>query len=300
MLFGRYQLVSAQIKDYVYGLYGRSPMPIDPEVTQTVLQGYERGQEPVTGRAADYLEPEMEKAREAAGSLAKDLGDVLTYALYPVTGLRFLKWKYGEEPIPDEVKPKSLEQVKQRMAEEEDLVAKARAGLLVEKGSQEAAAPAGAPRAPASGTARSFNVYVGSEVYQVQVEPAPGDGIGSMGGVQYAVAPVAQPQPAPAAAPAPQPAPAAAVPAPQPAAPVPAPAAAPAVDGTAITAPMPGILLRYVVEVGQQVKKGSPVLMIEAMKMENALPSPIDGTVKEFKVSPGSWVKKNDVLALIG
>ena len=63
---------------------------------------------------------------------------------------------------------------------------------------------------------------------------------------------------------------------------------------------MPGILLRYVVEVGQQVKKGTPVLMIEAMKMENSLPSPVDGTVKEFKVSPGSWVKKNEVLALIG
>jgi biotin carboxyl carrier protein len=36
------------------------------------------------------------------------------------------------------------------------------------------------------------------------------------------------------------------------------------------------------------------------MKMENSLPSPVDGTVKELNVSPGTWVKKNDVLAVIG
>ena len=298
VLFGRYELVSAQIKDYVYGLYGRSPMPIDPEVTRTVLEGYERGQEPVTGRAADFLEPELEKAREATAGLARDIGDVLTYALYPVTGLRFLKWKYGLEPVPDEVKPKSLEQVKQRMAEDEELVSKARAGLLVEKGSQEAAAPASAPGGHAPASARSFNVYVGSEMYQVQVEPTAGDGAANGGAVSYAVAPVAQPQPAPAAPAAPAPAPQPAV-APAPAAQA-APEAATAMEGTPITAPMPGILLRYVVEVGQQVNKGTPVLLIEAMKMENSLPSPIDGTVKEFKVTPGSWVKRNEVLALIG
>jgi biotin carboxyl carrier protein len=63
---------------------------------------------------------------------------------------------------------------------------------------------------------------------------------------------------------------------------------------------MPGILLRYAVEAGQQVKKGTPVLFLEAMKMENSLPSPVEGTVKELKVSPGTWVKKNDVLAVIG
>ena len=298
VLFGRYELVSAQVKDYVYGLYGRSPMPIDPEVTRTVLEGYERGQEPVTGRAADFLEPELEKAREATAGLAKDIGDVLTYALYPVTGLRFLKWKYGQEPVPEEVKPKSLEQVKQRMAEEEELISKARAGLLVERGSQESAAPAAAPGAHTPASARSFNVYVGSEMYQVQVEPTAGDGAANRGAVAYAVAPAAQPQPAPAApaAPAPAPQPAAA-PAPQAQA---APAAATAMEGTAINAPMPGILLRYVVEVGQQVKKGTPVLLIEAMKMENSLPSPVDGTVKELNVAPGSWVKRNDVLALIG
>ena len=111
VLFGRYAMVSGQVKDYVYGLYGRTPTPIDSDVARQVLKDYERGQEPITGRAADYLEPEMDRAREATEGLAKDAGDVLVYALYPVTGLRYLQWKYGLEPIPDDVKPKTLEQI---------------------------------------------------------------------------------------------------------------------------------------------------------------------------------------------
>jgi pyruvate carboxylase subunit B len=290
VLFGRYTMVSTQVKDYVYGLYGRTPTPIDPEVTKEVLKDYERGQEPVSGRAADYLEPEMDKAREATEGLAQDIGDVLTYALYPVTGLRFLKWKYDLEPIPDEVRAKTLEQINA----EEELVSKAKAGLLVEKGSQEATASA-VPSGPAAG--RAFNVYVGNEKYQVQVESL-GDGGGSVitAPSGYTVTPTSAP---PVAAPPVQPS-APPPPTPVAAAPAPAPAAQESVEGTAIRAPMPGIMLRYAVEVGQQVKKGAPVLVLEAMKMENSLPSPVDGTVKELKVSPGTWVKKNDILAIIG
>ena len=288
VLFGRYTMVSAQVKDYVYGLYGRTPTPIDPEVTREVLKDFERGREPVTGRAADYLEPEMDKAREATEGLARDIGDVLTYALYPVTGLRFLKWKYGLEPIPDEVKAKTLDEINA----EEELVSRAKAGLLVEKGSEDAAAPAAA--GPASG--RAFNVYVGNEVYQVQVESlAYGGASGIAAPAGYAVTPaVAPPVPTAPARPAAPPPPTAVTPTP-----APSPAAQESAEGAAIRAPMPGIMLRYVVEVGEQVKKGAPVLVLEAMKMENSLPSPVDGTVKDLRVSPGTWVKKNDILAII-
>ena len=64
VLFGRYEMVSGQVKDYVFGLYGKPPREIDPEVTSKVLKDYDRGQNPVSGRAADYLEPEMEQAIE--------------------------------------------------------------------------------------------------------------------------------------------------------------------------------------------------------------------------------------------
>jgi len=129
VLFGRYKMVSSQVKDYVYGLYGKPPAPIDSRIQKEILKGYERGSKPITCRPADVLEPELEKAKETTKDIAKDIGDVLIYALYPTTGMRFLKWKYGLETPPPETKPKTLEDVKR----EDELIAKAKAGELVEK-----------------------------------------------------------------------------------------------------------------------------------------------------------------------
>jgi len=112
VLFGKYKMVTNEVKDLVYGLYGKTPTPIDPEVQKTVLKGYKRGDTPVTGRAADYLEPELEANREAIGDLAKDDFDLLIYSLYHTTGEQFLKWKYGLEERPAEVKPKTLEDIR--------------------------------------------------------------------------------------------------------------------------------------------------------------------------------------------
>ena len=129
VLAGRYKLVSTQVMDYCYGLYGKPPAPIDPEVQKMVLKYYKRGQTPVTCRPADLLEPELDKAREAVKDFTQEIGDVLTAAIYPITGLRFLKWKYGLETPPPEVRPKTLDDVKN----EDELIAKAKAGQLVEK-----------------------------------------------------------------------------------------------------------------------------------------------------------------------
>jgi pyruvate/oxaloacetate carboxyltransferase len=112
VLFGKYKMVTNEVKDLVYGLYGKTPTPIDPEVQKKVLKGYKRGETPVTGRAADYLQPELENAREKIGDLARDDFDLLIYALYPTTGEQFLKWKYGLEQKPAAVKPKTLEDIR--------------------------------------------------------------------------------------------------------------------------------------------------------------------------------------------
>lgn len=121
VLRGRYNVVTTEVKDLAYGLYGKTPIPVDPEVRKKVLKGYKRGQEPITGRPADYLEPELEKARETAGDLAKDEYDLLIVALYPTTGVQFLKWKYGLEERPPAVKPKTLEDIRK----EDEALAKA-------------------------------------------------------------------------------------------------------------------------------------------------------------------------------
>jgi pyruvate carboxylase subunit B len=123
VLFGRYKMVSMETQDYVYGLYGRPPVPITDEIKKLVLKGYKRGKEPITCRPADLIEPEMEKAKEETKGLAKDLCDALIYALYPKTGINFLKWKYSVEPMPEKLKPKTLEEVRK----EDEAIAKAKA-----------------------------------------------------------------------------------------------------------------------------------------------------------------------------
>jgi glutaconyl-CoA decarboxylase len=114
--------------------------------------------------------------------------------------------------------------------------------------------------------------------------------------------------PASAPAPAPRPAPRAEVPkpaAPKPAAPKPAaappkPAAPLSGGGERITAPIPGKVMSVMAKVGDSVSAGQVLLVIEAMKMENNIISPIDGTVKEIAVSNNADVSTGDLLAVVG
>jgi biotin carboxyl carrier protein len=63
-----------------------------------------------------------------------------------------------------------------------------------------------------------------------------------------------------------------------------------------IKAPMPGLVLNILVEEGADVKKGDPLLVLEAMKMENILKSPADAKVKKVSVKKGVAVEKNQIL----
>lgn len=104
-----------------------------------------------------------------------------------------------------------------------------------------------------------------------------------------------------AVAPAPS-VPAAPVPAAPAAAPAATPAAAPAVAvaaGTTVTAPLPGNVLQVKVSVGQAVKAGDVLVIIEAMKMENEVASPSDGVVKQIVANKGAVVATGDTLLVI-
>ena len=285
----RYKMITDQVKDLCYGLYGKTAVPINPDVQEKALKGYERGEEPITCRPAEVLAPELPQAEEDVKGLAVDLDDTILYAIYPVTGKKFLKWKYGKEEPPEEVKPKTLDQVKA----EDELVKKARAGLLVEKQAQ--AAPA------KSENLRTFNVFVGEEFFEVGV-----DALGESPVISYMQqmpaqmpqAPMVPPAAAPTPAPAAPAAPAAAEPAKAPEAAPPAEAAS--VDGTPLPAPMPGMIVSYAKQVGDAVDEGETVVVLEAMKMENALPAPTSGTIKAINYSSGDSVAKGDVLLVIG
>ncbi|WP_319547416.1 pyruvate carboxylase subunit B [Desulfogranum marinum] len=271
----RYKMITAQVKDLCYGLYGKTAIPIDPEVQKKALKGYERGEEPISCRPAEVLEPELEKAKEEIGDLAKDIDDLILYAIYPVTGKKFLEWKYGVSEPPEEVRPLTMDEIKAKDA----LVAKAKAGQLLE-------AKPDTPEKTAN--LRTFNVFVDGEYFNVEVDPT-GD-VPVM--AAPAAAPAAAPKPAAAAAPA------AAAPAAAPAAAAPAPVAVE--GGTPLTAPMPGLIIKYNVNVGDTVSAGDTVVILEAMKMENALGAPCDGEVKALGFASGDTVVKDAVLAVIG
>jgi pyruvate carboxylase subunit B len=93
----RYKMVPKEVKDYVKGLYGKSPAMIDPKVRLKVLCD----EEPITVRPADLLAPEYGNAMKEvdAQGLARKDEDYLTYALYPQVALKFLQGKAVEEPL---------------------------------------------------------------------------------------------------------------------------------------------------------------------------------------------------------
>ena len=69
--------------------------------------------------------------------------------------------------------------------------------------------------------------------------------------------------------------------------------------GGEVTAPMPGLILEIMVAVGDHVVSGTPVLKMEAMKMENEIPSPVQGTVKTITVKKGDNVSTDETLMVI-
>ena len=115
---------------------------------------------------------------------------------------------------------------------------------------------------------KNYTITVNGNVYEVSVEEG---GAGA--------APAAAPKAAPAAAP-------------KAAAP-----AAGATGATKITAPMPGKILAIKANVGDAVKKGQAIMVLEAMKMENEIVATADGTVASINTTVGSSVEAGDILA---
>lgn len=124
---------------------------------------------------------------------------------------------------------------------------------------------------------KNYRITVNGNVYDVAVEET-GAGTAPVAPVAPAAAPKAAPKAAPAAAPK---------------------AAAGAQGGVKITAPMPGKVLSVKAPVGTAVTKGQVVMILEAMKMENEIVAPQDGTVASIDVAEGGSVEAGAVLATL-
>jgi len=171
LLGERYKNITKETQAILKGQYGATPIPVDKDLQERVLEGAK----PMTSRPADHIDPEMETLTENLEQTANDKGfayhgveDVLTYALFPQVGLKFLQNRGNPdafEPPPGEEEPA-----------DPDLTP---------------------PSAPASGGAERYQVRVNGQTYDVEVAPG-----GSIGAISPSVeaAPVA---PAAAAAPAP-------------------------------------------------------------------------------------------------
>ncbi|MCB1791124.1 MAG: sodium-extruding oxaloacetate decarboxylase subunit alpha [Gammaproteobacteria bacterium] len=164
----RYKNISKETAGVLRGEYGSTPAPVNAELQQRVLAD---GESPVTCRPADLLQPEIDRLSEEFRGLASErnirvaeaeIDDVLTYALFPQIGLKFLENRDNPdafEPAPgNEPKP-------------------------------QAAAPAASAAAP--GGPEAYQVTVDGRTYNVTVAP---------GGEVTQIQPSAAPAPAPAAA----------------------------------------------------------------------------------------------------
>lgn len=248
VLFGRYKMISDQVKEYVFGMYGRAPSKVNPEVISAALSGYDKGSHPISERPADHIKPEIETAKAAVSDITDDIDDVLIYALYPTTGMKFLRIKHGLDPVPEEMKA--------------DLADKP----------NNLSTLTGLSRPEKSASVRAFNVFIDDSYFKVEVDPTDGSSFTTAGVSSNERSPENNTSPEKSEF-------------------------SPG-NGT-LSSPMPGILLHYIVEVGQRVEVGDPIAVLEAMKMENTLPSPIGGTVESLSVEPGAIVVKGEVLAII-
>ena len=130
-------------------------------------------------------------------------------------------------------------------------------------------AKSSSPKGSVSSKARKFNVYIDDEVFEVFVDSSSNtvDGATQPSGIKAPNTPSLDADSSNA--------------------------------DVLLESPLPGLLLRYAVEEGQEIKEGEPVVVIEAMKMENSLPSPVSGTVKSLPFETGVKVARADILATI-
>ncbi len=257
MTGGRYKSVTNEVKNYFLGQYGKAPAPVNAKVKQLAVGDAEV----ITCRPADLLEPEMARLQVESERIAKSDEDVLTYAMFPDIGQTFLQERNAGSLKPEALQTKeAVNTASARYAPNEFKVTLHGETFHIKL---TGSGHAGEEKRP-------FYVSVDGIVEEVIVETldeieVSGGSIGTKNGGKKKASTTSSGRPRPHHA-------------------------------GCVTTAMPGTIVAVKAKVGDKVKAGDGVLVIEAMKMENEIQASTTGTVVAVHVSKGDAVTPDESL----
>jgi oxaloacetate decarboxylase alpha subunit len=302
----RYKLVPGEVRDYIQGYYGRPPAPINQEIAKKILGD----RTPITGRPADLLEPRMEKLRNELIGLVSSEEDVISYALFPQVARRFFEFrksgKYQEEQ-PAARKEGLIKLEKVLPAVPEKAAINEKASIAVKENVPPKQAAGETERQGADKEVDEMNLsdvkdlikFVDeTDITEVSLESA-GVKLAIRKGAFHAAEPAVRGTAPQARVPQQSKAESAAA----------VPVHGKDIDRAGlipVVAPMVGIYYDApspestpFVKVGDRVKKGQTLCIIEAMKLMNEIGSESEGEIVEIKVERGQPVEYGQVMFLI-
>jgi pyruvate carboxylase subunit B len=255
----RYKVITSETKNYLKGLYGKPPAPINEEIRRKAIGEEEFNER----RPADLLSPELSRLKKELGEKARSVEDVLSYALFPKVALEFFELRdKGEIGRPESLSPS--ESKEELPAATPPLMAPSEFNIKVHGETYHI--KVGGTGHPGEG-GRPYFIYVDDQLEEVLVESLVEVVQGAEGriGVE-STGSSTRPR---------------------------------ATQEGDVTTAMPGTVVKVKIRVGDQVKAGETVLIIEAMKLENEVHTPIAGEVKAIYVSEGDRVNPDEVLVIV-
>jgi len=256
----RYKVITTETRNYLKGLYGRPPAPIDEAVRKKAIGD----EEFIERRPADLLEPELEKLTSEVGDKARNIDDILLYALFPKVALDFFEAR-AKGILPEEMAAQERGTVPE-IKDEATISHLAPSEFNLKLHGETYHVKVGGMGHPGEG-GRPFFIYVDDLLQEVLVESLV-EVVPSISGVidarstGHSIRPKAK-------------------------------------EVGDVTAPMPGSVVRIMVKIGEKVEAGDTVLIVEAMKMENEVHTPITGVVEKIYVSEGDNVNPDEVLVQV-
>ena len=258
MTGARYKSVTNEVKNYLLGQYGQSPAPVNAMVKQQAVGDAEV----ITCRPADLLEPEMAKLQSEAERFAQSEEDVLTYAMFPDIGKTFLQERNAGSLKPEALLSKEAANTSAaRYAPNEFKVTLHGETFHIKlTGSGHAGEEKRPFYVSVDGVAEEVIVETLDEI---EVSASGASTSNKSNGKKKATTSSGRPRPHHAGC---------------------------------VTTAMPGTIVAVKVKIGDKVKAGDGVLVIEAMKMENEIQAATTGTVVAVHVTKGDTVTPDESL----